>query len=407
MALRKVTYKLYPSRTQAAALARLLEHHRRLYNACLQQRIEAWRRRRVSVGYRQQCAELTALRRECPEWATANCSSQQTTLRRLDKAFEAFFRRVAGGGEPGFPRFKSAGRFKGFGFKGHGDGWRFVPGADRRHGKLRLQGVGIVKARGQARQGGTIKSCELTHKDGTWHLSLTVDCPAIERAAGTGACGLDWGVESFATLAVADPGGGPPAMEAIENPRWFRRDRERLLELERAKDRKRHRSNRRRKAARRLASAKARAARRRRDWQHKLSAKLVGRFALIATEELNVAGMTRSARGTAEAPGKNVRQKAGLNREILDTAPRRFLDFVQTKAEEAGSLHVEAPTRVVKPSQTCPACGAVRKKALGERMHRCQGCGDARPRDFAAACVMLRWAEHRLTHPGQELADAA
>lgn len=405
--MRKVTYRLYPSRTQAAALAGLLRHHQGLYNACLQQRIEAWDRRRANVGYRQQCAELTDLRRACPEWATANCSSQQITLRRLDKAFRAFFRRMALGQEPGFPRFKSLKRFPGFGFKGHGDGWRFVPGADWRRGKLRLQGVGIVKARGRARQGGTIKSCELMHRDGAWHLSLTVDCPVIERVGGTGACAFDWGVETFLTLAVADQNGGEPTMETEPNPRWFQRDRARLLELERAKARKRHRSNRRRKAARRFAAAKARAARRRKDWQHKLSAALVGRFALIATEQLAIRNMTRSAKGTVEEPGRNVRQKAGLNREILDTAPAQFLSFVRTKAEEAGSLHMEAPTRTLKPSQTCPACGSVRKKTLGERRHRCLDCGDVRPRDFASACVVLRWAEHEISPHGQELADAA
>jgi putative transposase len=406
MALRKVTYRLYPSRTQATALAALLDHHRQLYNACLQQRIEAWSRRRKGLGYAQQCAELAALRRECPEWTAANCSSQQITLRRLDKAFSAFFRRIKAGQTPGFPRFKSLRRFPGFGFKSHGDGWRFTPGAEWTHGKLRLQGVGTIKARGRARQGGTIKSCELMHRDGAWHLSLTVTCPVIERQGGTSACGLDWGVESFATLAVADPNGGEPTMEVIANPRWFRAERAKLLELEQAKDRKRHRSNRRRKAARRVAAAKARAARRRKDWQHKLSARLVGRFALVATEQLAIQNMTRSAKGTTEAPGKHVRQKAGLNREILDTAPAQFLSFVAYKAEEAGTLLLTAPTRSLKPSQSCPACGVVRKKTLGERVHRCADCGDSRPRDFASACVVLRWAEHQLLN-GQELADAA
>lgn len=404
--MRKVTYRLYPSRTQSAALSDALRLHQQLYNACLEQRIDAYRRRRVTLTYADQCRGLTELRKECPEFAAVNCSSQQVTLRRLDKAFKAFFDRVKKkGASAGFPRFKSLSRFPGFGFKSHGDGWRFMPGADWRHGKLRLQGIGVIKARGQARQGGVIKSSELLHRDGVWHLSLTVECADIKRESGAGACGLDWGVETFATLAVAT-GGGQPAMEAVENPRWFQQGRERIAGLQRAVSNKKRGSNRRRKAARRLAKDRARTARRRLDWQHKLSAGLVERFALIATEELSVKNMTRSAAGTVDEPGKNVAQKAGLNREILDTAPSQFLSMLRYKAEEAGSIFMETPTSKLKPSQTCPCCGSVKKKTLSERTHRCE-CGAVLQRDFAAAWVNLDYAMRSLKPSGQELADAA
>src|SRR5947208_2355208 len=89
---RKVTYKLYPNATQAAALAGLLRHHQQLYNAALQERADAWRLARKSISYADQCASLTGLRRD-PEWRIANCSSEQRTLRRVEHAFAAFFRR--------------------------------------------------------------------------------------------------------------------------------------------------------------------------------------------------------------------------------------------------------------------------------------------------------------------------
>lgn len=394
---RKVTYKLYPSAAQKAALDELLRHHQRLYNAALQERADAWRLAGKSISYADQCGGLTALRAD-PEWRIANCSSEQRSLRRVDHAFKAFYRRCKAGEEPGYPRFKSLSRFPGFGFKGHGDGWRFTPGPGWHHGKLRLQGVGIIKARGQPRQGGTIKSCELMHKAGTWHLSLTLECETIERICGNGACGLDWGVETFAMLALPDG-----SHEPVANPRFYRAEKARELELERIRDRRRRGSKRRRKAAIRAAKVKAKNRRRRLDFHHKTSAKLVGRFALIATEELQIANMTRSAKGTAEKPGKNVRQKAGLNREILDTAPARFLNFVSYKAAEAGAIYLEAPTRSLKPSQTCPACGALRRKELSERMHIC-ACGHSEPRDAASARVCLNWALEHLS--GQELADA-
>jgi putative transposase len=159
--------------------------------------------------------------------------------------------------------------------------------------KLRLQGVGVVKARGEPRQGGTIKSCELTHKAGTWHLSLTLECDRIERICGNGSCGLDWGVETFAMLALPDG-----SHEPVANPRFYRANKDRELELERIRDRRRRGSKRRRKAAIRAAKVKARNRRRRLDFHHKTSAALVGRFALIATEHLQAANMTRSAKGT-------------------------------------------------------------------------------------------------------------
>ena len=213
--VRKVTYRLYPSRTQSAALSAALRLHQQLYNAALEQRIDAYRRRGVSLTYADQCHDLTTLRQECPEFATLNCSSQQVTLRRLDKAFKAFFERVkTKGAAAGFPRFKGLARFPGFGFKSHGDGWRFTPGAEWRHGKLRLQGVGTIKARGQARQSGIIKASELLHRDGAWYLSLTLECPDITRASGTGAVAFDWGTETFATLAVGEK--DAPTMETVE-----------------------------------------------------------------------------------------------------------------------------------------------------------------------------------------------
>ncbi|EOH0516425.1 zinc ribbon domain-containing protein [Vibrio fluvialis] len=101
--------------------------------------------------------------------------------------------------------------------------------------------------------------------------------------------------------------------------------------------------------------------------------------------------MTRSAKGTVEKNGNMVKQKAGLNREILNTAPAMTLNLLRYKAEEASSEFVEVPTKQVKPSQTCPDCGAKKKKSLADRWHSCE-CGCEKPRDVASAQVNLNWA---------------
>ena len=100
-----------------------------------------------------------------------------------------------------------------------------------------------------------------------------------------------------------------------------------------------------------------------------------------------------------------VKQKAGLNREILDTAPARFLKFVSSKAAEAGAIYLQAPTRKLKPSQRCPACGGIRKKTLRERIHQCAECGHTEPRDAASARVCLIWTLEQID--SREPADAA
>lgn len=391
---RRVTYKLYPSPAQAAALARALVLHRRLYNAALQERIDAWRLARKSVSCVEQQRSLTVIRADDPDYAALGRKALVGTLKRLDRAFAAFFRRVRAGEKPGFPRFKGASRFASISLGSHRVGWGLA------NGRLRVQGVpGLIHARGRSRIVGEIVDGELLwERERGWYLSAVVTGEAA-RTCGTGAAAFDLGVS--AAIAVADDAG---RRELIANPRLWQAAQERINGLRRKLERQKHRSRRREATKRRLGCEKARLANRRKDWQHKQAATLIARYGAVATERLEVAKMTRSAEGTVERPGRNVAQKAGLNREILDTAPARFVSLVREKAEEAAAMFAEAPTRTLKPSQTCPCCGAVRKKLLVERKHRCGACGYETDRDLAAAEVILAWLHRDLA--GQELAEA-
>lgn len=381
---RKVTYRMYPTPTQAKALEETLGLHQRLYNAALEQRKTAYRRQRVSVGYGEQCRELTALRAEDPEYAALNAQSAQVTLKRVDLAFQAFFRRAqARHGKAGYPRFKALRRFSGWGYKTHGDGWRLLPGERKRHGRLRLSGIGAVKIRGKARTIGEPKTCEIQHKDGRWYASITIEC-CPQRTGGMLAAGMDWGVETFATLALSDG-----TMEHIDNPRHTRRGLEQLRAAQRALAKKRRGSKNREKARARVARLHQKTANQRRDFLHQTSARLIALLAVLATEALGIKAMTANG-GT---------RKRGLNREILSTAPGLFLQMLRYKAEEAGSWYLEAPTRRLKPSQTCHRCGRQRKKTLAERWHTCP-CGVVCPRDDNSALVLL----HDALNAGQELA---
>lgn len=377
---RRVTYKLYPSREQTAALDRLCALHQQLYNAALEERIDAYRKAGKSISYVNQCKSLTEIRAAHPEYLALNAQSAQVTLKRLDLAFKAFFRRCEAGDAPGFPRFKSKDRFPGFGFKTPGNGFRFTPGEGWRHGRLRLSGVGVMAARGEARTPGRVVRADVMRKVDGWFLSLVVECDP-HRERGEMECGLDWGVETFATIAH-----DPFDFAEFPNDRIYAGAQETLKAAQRALKGKR--SRRAAKGRRTLARRWRRVANRRKNRNHQATARLVRDHKLIVTERLAVENMTATARGTAEKPGKNVKQKAGLNRAILDATPGGFLSLLHSKAEEAGCQVIVLETRKHKPSQTCPLSDAVVKKPLRQRTHTLPD-GRVIGRDQAAALSML------------------
>ena len=392
---RRVTYKLYPSPVQAAALERVCDLHRALYNAALEERIEAYRKAGRSIGFADQCKSVTAIRLDDPAYRVLNAQSLQVTLKRLDRAFQSFFRRVKAGQAPGFPRFKGRDRFPGFGFKSHGDGFRFTPGQGWRNGTLHLSGIGEMTARGEARTPGELVCADVQRRAEGWFLSLVVSCEPHRERMGESIAGLDWGVETYATLCT-----GPMQFGEIENERFLAVEQEALKEEQRALSRalRGKRSKRAAKARKLIARRSRHLANRRKNRTHQVTARLVRGHATIVTEDLSVRNMTASARGSVEEPGRRVKQKAGLNRAILDTAPGSFLSHLRIKAEEAGCVLVLVDPRRHRPSQTCPVSGEVRKKGLGERTHTLPD-GRVISRDQASAWVL--W------NIGQELAAGA
>lgn len=381
---RRTTYKLYPSAIQAGELARLHFLHRQLYNAALEERIEAYRKAKKSISFKDQCQSLTAIRRDANEYRALNAQSAQVTLKRLDKAFSAFFKRAKHGMKGGFPRFKSCDRFSGWGYKTHGDGFHFTPAANWKHGVLRLSGVGEMAVRGEARTPGRVVCADIMRKGNGWFLSLVVECEP-HRERGERECGLDWGIETLATMAYS-----PNEFGQFENLRPLNAEKEALKIEQRALSlaMRGKRTSKAEKARKAMAKRWRKVAARRKNRNHQITARLVRDHKLIVTEELAIANMTASARGTVEEPGINVAQKAGLNRAILDATPGSFLSMLRYKAEEAGSELVFINTRKHKPSQTDPISGEVCKKPLSQRTHTLPD-GRVIGRDEAAALSML------------------
>jgi putative transposase len=402
-ATRSLTFRMYPGPAQEDLLLRKLLVLKDLWNAALEERIGAWRRG-VQVRLSDQEKALKEIRAGFDGWrGLVHTHEAQTVLKRLDLAFQSFFRRVREGQTPGFPRFRSADRFPGWSYKEHGNGFKAELRPGGRHGFVTIFGVGRMRIRGVARTPGRILKADVTRDHRGWRLTLVVEtqCAARERAADAKPAGFDLGVETLATVAHADG-----TFEKIENPRHLaeeaaalRKEQRKFSGLARARKVSKRALKRARKD---LARRHAKVAARRKDFLHKTTARLAHTLSLIGTEALAVRNLTRSARGTVEAPGRNVAQKAGLNRSILDTAPSTFLNMLRYKAEEAGTEFLEAETRRLKPSQRCPDCDAVRKKPLSLRIHDC-ACGCRLGRDEAAALVLLRWVMREVAR--RDLAD--
>lgn len=373
MVTRRMEFRVYPTKAQEARLEEWTVLHARLYNACLEQRIFAYRRRGVSLGYYDQQNELPAFKAALPEYLPLGSHALQETVRRVDRAFKAFFGRVRRGEKPGFPRFKSAKRYKGFTYPDPA-GWKFALGENGKHGKLSITNFGILKLRGKPRQWGEPTTLTLTRRPtGEWFASITVKCEPV-REAGRRAAGLDLGCETAVTLSDGT---------VFENPRHLKASMAQLKATQRDLARRKRGGANRDKTRRRVAKLHQRVANQRRDFQHQVTNRLIKTYGLIATEKLNIKPMTAS--GGAH--------KTGLNRSILDVGMATITKFLTYKAEEAGACRlVMVPTRKVKPSQTCPACGHQKKKPLSERTHSCSECGYRAPRDVAAAQVMLAWA---------------
>lgn len=410
---RKITYRLYPSCTQDAVLQEWLALHCRAYNALLEEHKRRYEAKEPAFGFSAMCKELTQWRSYADALKVLNAQSLQVTAKRVALAFDAFFRRTKAGDDPGYPRFKPLQRFSGWGYKTYGDGWKLIQ-SEGQHGKVKLSGIGEIPMRGKGRFTGTPKTAEVIHKAGKWYLSVTYDVApeALARRRGTQAAAFDWGLTTLLTLAKTDG-----TLEEVENPRWLKNRLEALKTLQRAVSAEEIRAKAQiglandeplttgqrlpatAKLMRLYAQVRAlhgKVARQRHDFYHKLAAVLVSRFAFLGTEQLAVKNMCRApnAKPDPDKPGEflpnSATQKAGLNRSILDAAPSKLIGMLRTKAAEAASVFAEANTRTVKPTQRCHRCGAIVKKELKDRIHRCP-CGCECGRDENAARTLLRW----------------
>lgn len=164
-------YRILPTKRQHRALERILENQRQLYNAALEERIDAYRKQGIARRYIDQCKALTLWRQSDVEAASVPVSLQRWTLKRLDEAYHAFFRRIRAGSKPGFPRFRGKGRFDAFGF-GQSSGFAFTGGRIRFKG---LPGSLRVHLHRPLPDGALLKSCVFRRDMKGWKVGFIVE----------------------------------------------------------------------------------------------------------------------------------------------------------------------------------------------------------------------------------------
>ena len=373
-------YRLVPSPAQQLVLRDHCAQARFVWNLAVEQH-RHWRPGRKSApGYLAQCRQLTQVRAEHPWLAAGSQMVQQQALRDFARALANCF-----GGTHRRPSWRKAGRNEGFRVVAVKP--RDVRRLSRHVGAVRVPKAGWVRFRWSRAVPAGLKSCRVTRdRAGRWHVAFAA-VPAPVPAPGNGqTVGVDRGVAVSAALSTGE-------LLAVPGPGGA--ERARLLRLQRTLARVRRGSNRRGRVRQAIARLKARQTDRRTDWAEKASTGIARRFDLIRVEDLQIRNMTRSARGMAGNPGRNVRHKSGLNRAIL----------AQGWGLLARRLQDKAPGRVEKitphfTSQRCSACGHVDPKSRqSQARFVCTTCGFAGHADVNAARNIAAGHPTRLPSP--------
>src|ERR1035438_8488415 len=308
---RTFRYRLHPTKHQTQALLRQLELQRELYNAALEERISAWTVRRQSVSFFDQCRTLTSLKDVRPEVLTSGVDLCRGTLKRLDWAFSAFYRRNKRNESPGFPRFKAADRFDSLQWEDV-SGWK-LKFRDRR---LYLMGIGEVKTNYHRPFTGEPKAITVKREGAKWWLSVRcVNVPAMPLVPTSCQIGIDLGVVNHIATSDGEPKKGNHfGSKAQQN----------LARAQRELATKQRGSNRRRRQVEEVVRLHCKIKNQRSDAAHKLSRQLVNDYDFIAIEDLKITSMVRAPRGRPDPvhPGaylpNGASRKAGLNRSIHD-----------------------------------------------------------------------------------------
>ena len=324
-----------------------------LYNLALEQRILLYQSHRKTLSKYNQCYDLPDLKKEFPEFKQVGSQVLQDVLDRLDKAYQAFFRRVKRDETPGFPRFKSYQRYNSFTLSQAG--WE-LEGCH-----LYIKNVGRFKLKLHRPIEGIIKTITIKKMPtGKWFVSFNCDGVPPKVKDFTGAeVGIDVGLKSF----ITDSDG-----KVFDNPRYFVGSHKILKRRQRSMSRKVKGSNRRNKSRLLVAKTHEHISNQRLDFLHKVANYYIENYDVIYIENLTINKMIKNKH---------------LSKSISDVAWGIFFNLLTYKAEEAGKSIVKVNPK--NTSQSCSGCGRLVRKSLAVRTHKCPYCLLVLDRDLNAS----------------------
>ncbi len=353
-------YRLYPSNAQVHKLDSTLETCRRWYNDLLSERKTAYEERHETIGKYEQLRRVKERKATNPWAAEVHSHVLQVVVTDLDKAFQAFFRRVKAGQTPGYPRFRGRNRFDSFGYKEYGNGFK----VDGR--RLRLTGIGRIAVRWHRPLEGTVKTVRIVKRAGKWYAAFSVEYTPQPLPSTGRNVGVDVGIASLITMSDG---------EAVPPQHWYRREQRKLRVIQRRVARRTKGSNNRRKAVVQLQRQHERIRNRRKDFLNKLAHQLIQQYDRIAVEDLRITNMVKNRH---------------LSKSILDAGWGYFVTRLHAKAAEAARVVVEVDPAYT--SKTCSGCGYVFEQlTFKDRWIDC-GCGVSLDRDHNAARNILKRA---------------
>ena len=388
--LQAFKYELMPTGEQQRDMRRFAGSCRFVFNRALALQKERYERGDKKLGYAGLCKELTAWRNgtETRWLSDAPVHPLQQALKDLERAYASFFARRAG-----FPRFAR---------RGQSDSFRYPDPKqirlDQENSRIFLPKLGWLRYRNSRNVPGEVRNATVSCSGGKWFVSIQT-AREVEQpvTAATSAVGIDMGVARFATLSDGT---------CLAPLNSFRKHEERLRRYQRAMSRKVKFSSNWNKAKARVQRIHARIADVRRDFLHKASATISKNHALVCIEDLKVRNMSRSAAGTTDRPGRNVRAKTGLNKAILDQGWAEFRRQLEYKVEWAGGWVIAVPPH--NTSRTCPCCGHVSgSNRTTQTRFLCVECAYEANADLVGALNVLRRGEAQLCSEGLELARIA
>ena len=325
------------------------------------------------MNYYDQATALKVAKKDNKWLQKVHSQVLQDVLKRLDKAFQNFFRRVKAGEKLGYPRFKGRDRYDSFTFP--------QTGYKIEDGQIVLSKIGAIKLKQHRAipEEAIIKTCAIKRDVDHWYVTFVVELQdAIrEKKEIKSAVGIDVGLSEIATLSTG---------EKIPNPRWLRTSEKKLAKEQRKLSKKQKGSANRRKQKIEVAKVHRTIRNQRKDFHHKLSRELVNQYDLIVFEDLKI---------------KNMMKNHYLAKSISDAGWDELVNFTSYKAEWAGRFAEQ-----VNPNGTtieCYMCGEAVPKTLSTRVHRCPKCGDVRDRDWNAALNIRRRGLEKI---GQELSKS-